>query len=602
MLSDALFLNSNRVADDQEPYGAFDGVVGNLGNQYIGLAVSKLLDLDPKTTIWNESIWRPGCDGARLAERAARAKVILLNLQDHLRADFPDEPYQVAYRLLRSLESISAPLIVFSLAANALEGSSRDVARQLSPDKLRFFEYLIERAASIGARGDFTAGVLEKLGATNVGVVGCASYFESGEGRSVRPVETESNKDLALTGDFRLVHGSERVQYFLQGDHEWPLIDVGYMPDELWRRREPQRRPLRNESDIDVVRALADGRASFFTDLKAWKRHVAATCSAVVGSRLHAAILALNAGVAAAVTNPDARARESCEFFGIPWLAHEQTLGKGPAEVARLCAVDRLNELYPRRYAAFVEWLRENGLGVAEPPGPGFDLQPLPRVPLEVVRGRAREEAHRQIGALYRSYFGRHPRPAEVETWMDSLRNGGTFAEMRNVLRTAEEGRRHRSSAITELYETYFGRSPRPAEVDVWERSIDGGMTLEDMRSVLLEAEEGGRHTDAVITGSYQECFGRGPDPSELETWRGTIRGGGTFEDLRWRLLVDAHGADRLAALIDELYRKYFGREALAQERAVWAEALGRPGMVEEVRAAFSDSRPGAPSGRRPVA
>lgn len=77
----------------------------------------------------------------------------------------------------RTLETTDAPLAVVGLGAQSPDDDPAFLDDL--PDARRFVDVLVERSRSISVRGDFTAAVLERLGATDLRVTGCPSMFYS---------------------------------------------------------------------------------------------------------------------------------------------------------------------------------------------------------------------------------------------------------------------------------------------------------------------------------------------------------------------------------------------------------------------------------------
>lgn len=75
----------------------------------------------------------------------------------------------------KTLDSIDAPLAIVGLGA---QNPTQDVTFLDQNEGAKgFVARLNERSKSISVRGDFTAAVLDRLGASNIRVTGCPSLF-----------------------------------------------------------------------------------------------------------------------------------------------------------------------------------------------------------------------------------------------------------------------------------------------------------------------------------------------------------------------------------------------------------------------------------------
>lgn len=70
---------------------------------------------------------------------------------------------------------------VIGIGANCLHGYDIEIYKRL-PESLKNLLYtLADKTSYIGVRGEFTANVLEKLGISNVKIIGCPTFYETGK-------------------------------------------------------------------------------------------------------------------------------------------------------------------------------------------------------------------------------------------------------------------------------------------------------------------------------------------------------------------------------------------------------------------------------------
>ena len=367
-IGSVLTLNSNTIGRSRSISDTtYTQINTNSGNAYISYSVAKILGYALDDSPQLPTLWRPAESPREVIEASERVSLITLILQDQLRTSFPDEDYVFALQNLRML-SPNTPLVVFSLAANSMNGYDSRLVEKLSPARRRFFDYLAERSLSIGIRGEYTRSILEEMGIQNSKVVGCPSFFEMGPIRRVAHAKDRRQlSHVGMTGIFNPSNLGPYMRY-LQGDFEWPGVKILHTPTKYWTNTDQVEAAGARTLTPDLLEDLADHRAYFFLQPAAWKAHIAEHCAAVGGSRLHGAIAALNAGVPAVVFNADARARESCEYLGIPHRPDLQHYAIDRATLESVTDPTEVNAGYDRLFETFHGWLDELGLGLAAKP------------------------------------------------------------------------------------------------------------------------------------------------------------------------------------------------------------------------------------------
>jgi hypothetical protein len=354
-------LNSNICTDAATVRNyetAMRAVNRNTGNSYISHAVLKGLFgsvapisvADGINNIWLDKLPQ------RVDEINASYSHVLLFMQDQIRVDSQFDRWDELNNFLRQ---IRIPIVVFSLGANCIAGWDPNLHTKLSLGLIRFLKLLAERSAVIGIRGEFTAEVLTKLGIGNHHITGCPSYFECGRARRVVKRDWNPEAKVLATGLFSnaVHHGlhyvlqSENVllKALFSGSHELDttqrdLVDDGY--------------PGYREC---ITQALREKRVSVFFDPGQWKAFIAQGFAFAVGTRLHGAIIALNAGIPALVTNGDIRAKEVTDYFGIPLRPGICGMEFGLQELYEQLDIDLLNRRYDAAFADYCAWLQLNG-------------------------------------------------------------------------------------------------------------------------------------------------------------------------------------------------------------------------------------------------
>ena len=334
----------------------------NNGNAYIAYAVAKLFGLDLSADSRLNNIWSDRLSDEQIEHINAECSHVFVILQDHLREDFTNLPFGAA---ADTIARIDVPIVVWSLGANSFQGYDLTLVDRLGKDQVRFFRTLAERAVSIGVRGAYTAEVLDRLGIRNHEIVGCPSYFESGRGRLLaKQADPPDDFKVVAMGAFanedanrlEYVYQSERFGMKLLHFPDTPLDAEDYRAFETMP-------PALSQT---LLRAHTSGRAHYFNRIDSWKRFLGDPAFLfAIGSRLHGAIAAMNAGLPALVTSGDARAKETCAHLGIPYdnnLGNPRlAFGADLRRVYEGIDVDSVNTRYGQVYARFVAWIRGMG-------------------------------------------------------------------------------------------------------------------------------------------------------------------------------------------------------------------------------------------------
>jgi Ca2+-binding RTX toxin-like protein len=151
-----------------------------------------------------------------------------------------------------------------------------------------------------------------------------------------------------------------------------------------------------------------------------------------------------------------------------------------------------------------------------------------------VLGGHPYGQAHvaTETTALYEAYFGRPAAASEIQFWTDALVHGASYRDIRTALVSTDYGKAHIAAETNTLYETYFGRAATAGEQAFWTNAVVQGSSFADLRAVLVTHPYGQAHIADEVADLYQTYFGRSPAGAELQVWKDAIVSGSDFNTL----------------------------------------------------------------------
>jgi Polysaccharide pyruvyl transferase len=307
-------------------------------------------------------------------------------------------------KLADMIEQLTVPVVVIGVGAQAKLHHGTGHLDSLNETVKRFVSAVLERSATIGVRGEFTADYLSSLGFSAVDVIGCPSMYMWGSdlsvSRKVDALTPKSKVSINVSTYVRpmgpiLTH--QMATYpgltYLAQDHFTLGRMLGEEPDA---ENPPADLPVRMSHPI-----FTEGKARFFLDPMPWIKYLGERDFSM-GSRIHGNIVALLGGTPAMVLAHDSRTLELARFHRIP---HERIKRIKPetdaAQLYESLDLDALNAAHPGNFENYVQFLERNGLPHIWQPGQGavdFDRQIASTAYPEPVRvGGSRNPLRRAI-------------------------------------------------------------------------------------------------------------------------------------------------------------------------------------------------------------
>ncbi|MBX7269708.1 polysaccharide pyruvyl transferase family protein [Micromonospora sp. Llam7] len=358
------------------------GIFGrNVGNLVFTEAVHKLISV-PGTEVVSNSFLseRPGVDQAYVDRVNEQFDLFVVPLANAFRLSFLEN----LKRLTWVIEKLRIPVVVIGVGVHGGVGSLDNPfpppTDELRVAVRRFVRAVLDKSATIGVRGEFTAAYLAELGFGDdvVDVVGCPSLFRYGPdlqvNKRVAALTRESRFTINISPYVRLMDevGTRHAKrypnmvYLPQGEEVLELLLWGTHPEKV-------RSKLPHHTGHQLYR---EDRIRFFVDTWTWMRYLAEQ-EFSFGTRIHGNIVALSAGTPAYVLAHDSRTLELARYHDIPHsLVPDLTPEIDAADLYAQADYTAFNAGHAQRWDRFASFLERNGIEHVFQPGkadPGYD-------------------------------------------------------------------------------------------------------------------------------------------------------------------------------------------------------------------------------------
>ncbi len=343
----------------------------NTGNYLFAHSVHKMLMTPGTEVVSNATLseTRPATATA-IARVNEQFDAFVIPLANAFRPGF--EP---RLRCLTSLVAgLTVPVVVTGVGAQAALGVPAMSGSPLDDVVREFVAAVLERSASIGVRGEFTAAYLRDLGfpADTIDVIGCPSVFLHGPDFRLAPAAGDLAADARVA--LSVTDGVPHLGRFVArlADEHPASVFIGQDRDDLrailWgegpaRETDPEL-PLRPDH-----RLYREDRVRFPLETWTWLQ-LLAEFDFAVGTRLHGSVAALLAGTPATLLAHDSRTAELATHHQLPHVS-ATALEQDPSARELWASYDPepFNEVYQARFETFLTFLERNGLEHVHQPG-----------------------------------------------------------------------------------------------------------------------------------------------------------------------------------------------------------------------------------------
>jgi len=206
----------------------------------------------------------------------------------------------------------------------------------------------------------------------------------------------------------------------------------------------------------------------------------------------------------------------------------------------------------------------------------------------ETVTVALKSQAYRFLEGLYADLLGREASAAEIDYWLETLRDGPPD----EVVRAFQQSPEFRGRVVDATYDALLSRSPEPEGRELSIKQLADGQTVEDLWLMTLASDEyfalhGGNAT-GFVEALYADLLGRGFDELGRAFWVEQLQNGATRERIVRDILASAEfnqlliehplGSGALTA-VGELFRRFVEPDAV-EANADFADAWFRRGQV----------------------
>jgi hypothetical protein len=340
-----------------------DLMATNIGNLLFSDAAHKLLST-PRTEVIPNNM-RADPSPERAAQINEAFDFCVIPLANAFRPSFQKS----LDRLSTLIEQLTIPVVVLGVGAQVGADYNTDDLRPLEASIRRFVTAVLDRSASIGVRGEFTAGYLNSLGYCDVDIIGCPSMFLHGDTfpdiRIPEPFSTSSriainlSPDAIPVGDIAGLAAQARTRfphlmYFAQNLVDAELLFWGDTSVEAGRE---------DSFPLQISHPLFQcDQVTVPLDPKTWIEQLS-TYDFAYGTRIHGNIAALLAGTPAVVLAHDSRTLELCRYFDLPHrLLADLPAHTGPEELYESADFGAMLKGHNDRFQRLTSFLNKNDL------------------------------------------------------------------------------------------------------------------------------------------------------------------------------------------------------------------------------------------------
>ena len=352
-------LNSIRALNER-----FDHTGKNTGNQVIGYGLIKALSADHIS--WDHRLTPQ--------DVSEQFDVIVVAAANFLHPSFDFTG------MANFIEATPLPCVIVGLGAQSNDYSTDIV---LHPGTERLIKIISERSKFIGVRGKFTARVLSARGINNFQIIGCPSYYMSGQRElRIEKPELPARPKVAINLSRDVIRHSFNPDLATAAIHKCIALAIDADADFIAQTEHEEMQIamhgcVQRRGDVGSLMSVWGG-LGIGRELERWIcSHMRVYWSVadwldemksydfVFGQRFHGNMVAIQAGTPAVVICHDSRTTEMCEFLALPFIRLEDADEISIDRLYERFDADALAARYRVLFARYVDFLRSNDLVTA---------------------------------------------------------------------------------------------------------------------------------------------------------------------------------------------------------------------------------------------
>lgn len=274
------------------------------------------------------------------------------------------------------IEQLTIPVVLIGIGAQAGEDNTIPV---LPKGTQRLIKAVSERSSLIGARGNFSAEVLNHYGINNIQVIGCPSLYLNHQGNL--KIKKSNLKKIMLGGTrYYLTENNNDSDIAQRNIYQYAFnnnIDINYQSERpefdyiISNRKAKINSEQLNaacryyncSNKHDLLEFLYT-HGKIFTNIDDWietmKRY-----DFYLGSRIHGVIATLLSGTPACLLYHDSRTKELAEFASIPSLPHDKAKSLSKTrieEIFQSLDYSSFQNFIINKHPSYINFLNDNNL------------------------------------------------------------------------------------------------------------------------------------------------------------------------------------------------------------------------------------------------
>ncbi len=270
-------------------------------------------------------------------------------------------------RITRFIEGLKIPVVILGVGAQSSTSYELDRLKPMEATVRRFVTAVLNRAPSIGVRGELTETYLRSLGFRDVEVIGCPSMFLHGDRLPVekRLPALDRTARVSINVSTYVTAMGPVVMSHLERYPNLTYIAQDLTSLGLLLRGEDRGSDTARDDPLPVHVGhpfFTQQRIRFYVEPWPWMNDLARSDFSF-GTRIHGNITALLAGTPAYVLAHDSRTLELARYFEIPHrLMSKVNADTDAAQLYEEADYSLMISGHSARFATFVDYLGRHGL------------------------------------------------------------------------------------------------------------------------------------------------------------------------------------------------------------------------------------------------